>query len=42
MLELLVGIVVCFLLYLLGQLLFPDPSARSLVSNQYISGEEDE
>ena len=42
MMELFIGIVVCFLLYLLGQLLYPDPIAGSLVSNQYISGEEDE
>tara|TARA_B100000287_G_scaffold428955_2_gene481324 strand:+ start:84 stop:209 length:126 start_codon:yes stop_codon:yes gene_type:complete len=41
MMELFIGIVVCFLLYLLGQLLYPDPIARSLVSNQYIGGEEE-
>jgi len=39
--ELIIGLGVCFLLYLLGQLLYPDPIARSLVSNQYIGGEEE-
>jgi|TARA_B100001094_G_scaffold230426_2_gene225060 hypothetical protein len=42
MLELVIGIGVCFLLYLLGLGLYADPVARALVSNQYISGEEDE
>ncbi len=39
--ELLIGIIGAILLYFLGQLLYPDPVARSLVSNQYISGEEE-
>tara|TARA_B100000925_G_C21983246_1_gene463287 strand:+ start:367 stop:492 length:126 start_codon:yes stop_codon:yes gene_type:complete len=39
--ELIIGLGVCFLLYLLGQLLYPDPIARSAISNQYIGGEEE-
>ncbi len=39
--ELLVGIIGIILLYGLGQLLYPDPVARALVSNQYITGEEE-
>ena len=39
--ELIIGLGVCFLLYLLGQLLYPDPIARSTISNQYIGGEEE-